>query len=88
MKRDELIEARAWMNQAIELYDAAKSLAGPATLLQLARLDRREGKLDDARGHLDLALAKIPHLPYGPSGDALKKRIRALQQEIDAETTG
>jgi len=58
-------------------------VGGPGTLLRLAELDLREGKIDDARRHIDRGLARLATFPLGGMNvRLLEKRLRELLQRI------
>ena len=84
LKRDEQERARALLERAVELWNEGESMTGgPEQLRRLALLDIAQGKPDEARRHLELALEWLKKFPDGGMAPRFaEKKIRELLQTV------
>lgn len=79
--RSKIQEARSLMERSVDLYDQSGSITGgPGTLQRLAKLEIKNGNLDDARQHFVRALAYLKGFPDGGrfARDLEKKILKQL----------
>lgn len=75
------------MERAVNLWDEAGSIGGgPGILRELARLDVRQGKISEARQHLERALERLRKFPEpGTAARVIETRVLKQLDALDAK---
>lgn len=83
-RRGERSQSKATILRAADLYDEAGSVnGGPTALQRLAKLELEDGNYDEARRHIDRAIAHLQKFPLGGTlARLLEQRLVSLRDKI------